>query len=194
MHLIQRSVMIVSNNGKLTNYMKAEMPHERFYPVYVVTNAAQARQTELRTPVDIVIINTPLSDEFGTKLAEDLSRECAVALIVSPELTERVTNKLEPYGVVTLPSKFYKTVFSQTLTLLASSVTKMSMLRKESETLKTKLREIKAMTKAKALLISEKGMTEEQAHRYIEKLAMDTSRKKIEVVRSIIEDLSNEDI
>ena len=141
-----------------------------------------------------MIINTPLSDEFGTKLAEDLSRECAVALIVSPELTERVTNKLEPYGVVTLPSKFYKTVFSQTLTLLASSVTKMSVLRKESETLKSKLREIKAMTKAKALLISEKGMTEEQAHRYIEKLAMDTSRKKIEVVRSIIEDLSNEDI
>ena len=56
----------------------------------------------------------------------------------------------------------------------------METLRKESETLKSKLREMKTLSKAKSLLISEKGMTEEQAHRYIEKSAMDGSMKKLE--------------
>lgn len=194
MQIDQRSLMIVSKAGKMLDYINSSLPPEKFSSVYVVSSAVQARQTELRTPVDIVIINTPLPDEFGTKLAQDLSVECAVAIIVNPELAERVTNKLEPFGIVTLPSKFYKTVFFQTISLLASSVTKMETLRKESETLKSKLREMKTMSKAKSLLISEKGMTEEQAHRYIEKSAMDGSMKKLEIARLIIEELSDDDI
>ena len=194
MQIDQKSVMIVSKAGKMLDYIKSSLPPEKFSSVYVVSSAVQARQTELRTPVDIVIINTPLPDEFGTKLAQDLSVECAVAIIVNPELAERVTNKLEPFGIVTLPSKFYKTVFFQTISLLASSVTKMETLRKESETLKSKLREMKTLSKAKSLLISEKGMTEEQAHRYIEKSAMDGSMKKLEIARLIIEELSDDDI
>ena len=194
MQIDQKSVMIVSKAGKMLDYIKSSLPPEKFSPVHVVSSAVQARQTELRTPVDIVIINTPLPDEFGTKLAQDLSVECAVVIIVNPELAERVINKLEPFGIVTLPSKFYKTVFFQTISLLASSVTKMETLRKESETLKSKLREMKTLSKAKSLLISEKGMTEEQAHRYIEKSAMDGSMKKLEIARLIIEELSDDDI
>ncbi len=194
MQIDQKSVMIVSKAGKMLDYIKLSLPPEKFSPVHVVSSAVQARQTELRKPVDIVIINTPLPDEFGTKLAQDLSVECAVVIIVNPELAERVTNKLEPFGIVTLPSKFYKTVFFQTISLLASSVTKMETLRKESETLKSKLREMKTLSKAKSLLISEKGMTEEQAHRYIEKSAMDGSMKKLEIARLIIEELSDDDI
>ena len=194
MQIDQKSVMIVSKAGKMLDYIKLSLPPEKFSPVHVVSSAVQARQTELRSHVDIVIINTPLPDEFGTKLAQDLSVECAVVIIVNPELAERVTNKLEPFGIVTLPSKFYKTVFFQTISLLASSVTKMETLRKESETLKSKLREMKTLSKAKSLLISEKGMTEEQAHRYIEKSAMDGSMKKLEIARLIIEELSDDDI
>ncbi len=190
----QRSVMIVSRKCKMLDFIKSTMPSEKFSPVYTVASAAEARRTVLAVHIDIVIIYTPLTDEFGTKLARDLSRECAVAIIVRSELTEKTAYNLEPYGVVTLPSTLYKTVFYQTLTLLASSVTKMKMLRDDSENLKAKLREIKTVSKAKLLLVSEKGFTEEEAHRYIEKMAMDTSRKKIEVARSIIAELSGDDI
>ena len=189
-----RSVIILSKSSKMVEFIKAAMPQDRFSPVRILSSANDARRTLLNTNVDIVIIHTPLTDEFGTRLAQDISREYATAVIVKPELLEKVSYKLEPYGVVTLPSTLYKSVFYQTLTLLSSSVVKMNKLKADSKKLRGKLHEVKTITRAKALLIAERNMTEEQAHRYIEKLAMDTSRKKTEVVRSIIEELSNEDI
>ena len=188
-----RSVLIVSKSQKMVDFIKAVMPQDRFFPIHVLSSAAEARRILLNTPIDIVVIHTPLSDEFGTKLAQDVSKECATAVIVKPELLERAAYKLEPYGVVTLPSTLYKSVLSQTVMLLSSSVVKMNKLKESSEQLKGKLREIKAVTKAKALLISERDMTEEQAHRYIEKAAMDSGRKKMDIAKAIIRDITGEE-
>ncbi|MBQ1546113.1 MAG: ANTAR domain-containing protein [Clostridia bacterium] len=188
-----RSVMIVSKREKMVDFIKSAMPPERFAPVYTVSSAASARRTILGKAVDIVVIDTPLSDEFGTRLAADVSRECAAAIIVKPELVERTAYKLEPFGVVTLPGTLYKSVLYQTLMLLSSSVTKVTRLRESTESLNLKLREIKKVTKAKAFLISEKGMTEEQAHRYIEKTAMDRAVKKSEIADEIIREFCGDD-
>ena len=81
-------VMIVSTNNKVIDFIKTFLPQNKFYPVIVSANAAEARRTLRRTPIDIVIIDTPLPDEFGTKLAEDMSKECAVAVIVKPRQFE----------------------------------------------------------------------------------------------------------
>lgn len=188
-----RSVMILSKSSKMVDFIKAAMPQDSFSPVRVLSNAADARRTLLNTTVDIVIIHTPLNDEFGTKLAQDISKECAVAVIVKPELLEKVSYKLEPYGVVTLPSTLYKSVFYQTLMLLSSSVIKMNKLKEDSKKLREKLHEVRAVTKAKSLLISERDMTEEQAHRYIEKTAMDSGQKKTDIAKAIIRDITGEE-
>lgn len=185
-----RSVLIVSKKTKMVEFIRSAMPPDRFYPVHVVSSAAEARRTLLKVPIDIVIIDTPLSDEFGTKLAQDVSKQCAAAIIVKPELVERAAYKLEPFGVVTLPGTLYRSVMYQTLIVLSSTITKTQQLRESSEKLKFKLREVRAVTKAKALLISEKGMTEEQAHKYIEKTSMDKGQKKSETAGEIISELS----
>jgi len=185
------SVMIVSTNGKTVDFITSLMPQNKFYPVVVSANAAEARRTLHRMLIDIMIIDTPLPDEFGTKLAVDFSKECAVAVIVKPELVERAIYKLEPYGIVALSKILHRSILNQTLLLLASSVSKMKKLQKDNNDLKIKLRELKLFTTAKSLLISEKGMTEEQAHRFIEKSAMDNSLKKSDAAKRIIDELSS---
>ena len=102
------SIMIVSNDPKMIDYLKKAMPRDRFFPVFVFSNAADARRNVLQRQTDIVIIDTPLPDEFGTKLAQDLSLKCAAAVIVKPELSERISYKLEQYGIVTLPRTLHK--------------------------------------------------------------------------------------
>lgn len=188
-----RSVIILSKSSKMVEFIKSAMPQERFSPVRVLSSANDARRTLLNTNVDIVIIHTPLTDEFGTRFAQDISQEYATAVIVKPELLEKVSYKLEPHGVVTLPSTLYKSVFYQTLTLLSSSVVKMNKLKADSKKLRDKLHEVRTVTKAKSLLISEKDMTEEQAHRYIEKTAMDSGQRKIDVAKAIIRDITGEE-
>lgn len=50
----------------------------------------------LDTPADIVIINTPLSDEFGTELALDLSDGIVgILLLVKGEIYDQVCDKVE---------------------------------------------------------------------------------------------------
>lgn len=186
------SVMIVSKNSKMVEFIRSAMPPDKFSPVIVVADAGQARRTILRTPAEIVIIDTPLPDEFGTRLALDLSEKCALAVIVKPELLERTSYKLEQHGIVTLPRTLYRSLLYQTLMLLSVSVTKMKQLSKDRDALKAKLREVRIVTKAKTLLISEKSMTEEEAHHYIEKAAMDSGKKKTDVAAELIRELSDD--
>ena len=67
----------------------------------------------------------------------------------------------------------------------------MKKLWRDNSELKLKLRDLKLITYAKSLLITEKGMTEDEAHRYIEKTAMDKGMKKSDAVKIIIDELSN---
>ena len=53
-------------------------------------------------------------------------------------------------------------------------------------TIEEKMEEIRLVNRAKWLLIECLSMTEADAHRYIEKTAMDTGSKRREVAESII--------
>ena len=65
-------VMIVSTNNKVIDFIKTFLPQNKFYPVIVSANASEARRTLRRTPIDIVIIDTPLPDEAEVEVEEDV--------------------------------------------------------------------------------------------------------------------------
>ena len=67
---------------------------------------------------------------------------------------------------------------------------KVRVLSSQTTKLKEKMEEIRIVNRAKMLLMQVKGMTEAEAHRYIEKEAMDTGAKKIAIAELIIKTLS----
>ncbi len=187
-----RSVLIVSKEGKAVDFVRAAMPPSEFYPVLTAASAAEARRTMLRTPIDILVINIPLPDEFGTKLAETASRECGVVILVKPELYERAVYKMEPFGVLTLSKAMNKALLYQALKVIAASDSKIKRLEESTATLERKLHELKLVNKAKSFLIEEKGMSEEQAHKLIEKTAMDNGIKKSDAAKLVLKELSDD--
>ena len=64
----------------------------------------------------------------------------------------------------------------------------MSKMEKKNASFEEKLAEIKNVNRAKWLLIDVLSMSEKEAHRYIEKLAMDTRRSKADVAAEIIKE------
>ena len=52
--------------------------------------------------------------------------------------------------------------------------------------LEKKLEDLKIISRAKLLLIINKDITEQEAHKYIEKQAMDTRLARVEVAKEII--------
>ena len=63
------SVLLVSSSPKFNESMLALLPESRFYPVTAVSDVSSARRRLLESKYDIVIINAPLPDDFGTRLA-----------------------------------------------------------------------------------------------------------------------------
>ena len=76
MHLIFQertySVLIVSASEKLDNSLRALLPGTEYYPVQSARSVGEARRLLLGSSFDLVLINTPLKDDFGTQLAIDV--------------------------------------------------------------------------------------------------------------------------
>ncbi len=183
----QKSVLIVSKDQRAEEFIKGAMPQSEFYPVHTVGNAAEARRTLRKTPINIIVINIPLADEFGAKLAQDCSKSCGVMVLVKPDMYEKAVYKLEPFGVLTLSKAVTKAMLYQSLKVIAASDEKIRQLEQNAKRLEQKLLELKLVNEAKSVLIERDGMSEEQSHRYIEKLAMDNGLKKADAARRVLD-------
>jgi len=64
--------------------------------------------------------------------------------------------------------------------------TRLKAFETQTDSLQQKLDDVKLINRAKLLLMSRLGMTEAEAHRYIEKTAMDHSQKRSTVASDII--------
>ena len=62
---------------------------------------------------------------------------------------------------------------------------------KENEKLKHMVEDLKIIDRAKLLLVTCLNMTEEQAHRYLEKQAMDLRTSKLDVAKQVIRTYEN---
>ncbi len=63
------SVLLVSAANKFRTSLRELLPVDRFDPLYHVGDVASARRCLLERQFDIVVISTPLPDEFGSNLS-----------------------------------------------------------------------------------------------------------------------------
>lgn len=93
-------VLVVSSGDKTHEYFSSLLPPEEYELISHAHNAGEARRLLLSQNADIVIINSPLPDEFGTQLALDLSDSImGIMLVVKSEHFERITHLVEDSGV-----------------------------------------------------------------------------------------------
>ena len=142
----------------------------------------------LSDPFDLIIINTPLQDEYGHELALDFAERTGsgVILLTKNEQYEELSYRVGKYGVVTLPKPIYRPMFEQSLNVLSALRRRLYKMEEENAKLKVKREEIRRVDRAKYLLIENLSMTEAEAHRYIEKRAMDLRVTKLQVAEEII--------
>lgn len=183
----QFSALVVSKSEKTADTLSAVLKSNAFSKVLRADSAGAARRMTLKQQVDVVVINTPLADDFGTQLAMDLSeKNMGVLVFVKKDVYDPVSYKLEEYGIVTLPKPVERTALNQSLKMLKAMGVKLAKLEAQKSSLESKMREIRLVNRAKWLLISHLSMSEEEAHRYIEKEAMDACVKKSEIAENII--------
>lgn len=153
----------------------------------VQSSGAARRAVAERTP-DIVLINTPLSDEFGSELACYICEEfgCSVIMLVRIEDADELEERMSNSGVFVVPKPVVKPVFYRALHMTVASLHRMDQLRAKNDSLLSKIEELRAVDRAKCALIQYLGMTEPQAHKFIERQAMNMRKTRAEIADNII--------
>lgn len=154
-----------------------------------VSSSSQARRLINSSEYELIIVNTPLPDEYGCDIAVFAAQQtrAGVILLVKADCSHDASEIVEPDGVFVVEKPISRQMFFQSLRQSVSVSRRISALSDENAALRRKIEEVRLMGRAKCELVLHRGMTEQEAHRYIEKQAMDMRLNKRDVSLKILE-------
>jgi len=161
--------------------------------INTVSSAGEARRILLERDFDIIIIDAPLPDESGEDLARYISSKglSQVILAVNSEHFTEVSSICHADGILTVSKPVDRNIFWSALSLAKSVNSRLKRMQEENAKLKQKIDDIKIIDRAKCMLISYLSLTEQEAHRFIEKQAMDLRSTKRIIAEGILKTYAN---
>lgn len=182
------SILAASASENFNSALFPLLPESAFTPVRMVSGIGAAQRLLAERPFDFVIVNSPLPDDPGIRFAIDASsaKGTIVLLLVKSDIHPEIYGRVVSHGVFTLPKPTSKQALSQALDWMSSARERLRRVEKKNVSIEEKMEEIRLVNRAKWLLISELKMDEPQAHRYIEKQAMDFCITRRQVAENII--------
>ena len=187
------SVLVVSSSEKISRAIRDVFPLPSFSPFSVVCSVSAAERAVAERSFDFIIVNSPLPDDGGLRFSVDAAdrfESTMVLFLVREEQYEEARETLTEYGVFTLRKPVSRSVMEAASDWLVSARERFRKAEKKTLSIEEKMNEIRLVNRAKWLLISELKMTESDAHRYIEKQAMDRCIPKRRVAEEIIKTYS----
>lgn len=181
--------LIVSAGNNANEYLARHIAEAGYVRPTIVASGGEARRKLGEKEFEIVIINTPLPDEFGHELGTYVVEKshAGVMLLAKSGTADQISDTLQSHGVLVLSKPFSAVQFRQAVQIAASCYHRLEVLRTENERLQDKITQLRLVDRAKCFLIERRGLTEMEAHRLIEKQAMDTRRSRGEVAERILE-------
>ncbi len=182
------SVLIVSSDKKSTEYLYDLLRDEQLSIIESAENVS-----DIHREYDLVIIDTSLETDFGIKTAVDVSESTGadVILAVPKEFEMELESKSETYGIFIIAKPIDKNILKKSLHFLRAIRHKLGGVQKENVKLKKQIDNIRLINRAKYILMEYLSMTEPQAHRYLEKQAMDLRITKAEVAKRLLSTYEN---
>ena len=182
------SALLVSASEAQTQRISALLTRARIVPFDHASGARQALEQFDAGGIDGVLIAEPIAGSSGQELALQLKkRHCmAVLLLAAPEHADTAAALLEQSGVLVLPNDAPESLIVQTIRLLTAVRIQLEQMQHKTEKLEAKVADIRIINRAKLLLVQHLQMTETEAHKYIEKQAMDTSMRRRTIAENII--------
>ena len=187
------NALIVSCTGKTTALFTEMLNEVSVNKITVLKSAGEARRILLEQEFDLVIVNSPLTDESGENLSRHIVTNswAQVILAVKSEDFNAISAVCEDDGVLTISRPVNKEIFWLALSLAQSARNRIKRIQAENAQLKQKIEDIRIIDRAKLLLISYLKLSEQEAHRFIEKQAMDLRSPKRVIAEGILKTYAN---
>ena len=178
------SVLLVCKDNKTSSLITALLAAPMF-ELTLCTDFNEARRIANERHFNIVIVDS--GDGSETDFATDISDSTStILLMVPPEHFDQISYRVEGYGILTITKPFDAFYFYNMIKIAIAVQCKIQVLSSQTTKLKEKMEEIRLVNRAKMLLMQNLNMTEQEAHRYIEKEAMDRCMKRTAIAEEII--------
>lgn len=183
------SVLLVCSTDKGTAAMVDLLKSTGYPHLHSAKNGMEARRLTAINHYDLIVINAPLTDEFGSELAANLveATGAGLLLLVKNDMVDEVYHRLERYGVLVVGKPINRAFFYQTLRFIEAANRRVMGLQNQNEKLVNRIEEIRLVDRAKCLLMEQEHLTEAQAHRKLEKDAMDQRKTRRVLAEEIIQ-------
>ena len=184
----QYSVLIISSADSFADALGAVLSPADHQPVVRVASISAAKRLLAERQFDFVMINAPVQDEAGIEFACDLASKSASAIVVfvRADAFAAAYEQLTPFGVFTMHKPLAQHAAMTALLWLAAARERNRQHESKAVSLAQKMQDIRTVNKAKWFLIEHEHMNEAQAHRHIEKQAMDRCVSRTQIAEEII--------
>jgi response regulator NasT len=191
-----KKILLVSRKGKSKDMLIQLLELDPAAQITAAFTEEDAAALMENTEYDLVIINSPLEGKTGVELAAYAAENytAGILLAVQNKYADAVSIKLEPYGVLVVGKPIVKAFFNQAVKFAEVTRHRVLSLKEENIHLQLALKEMKIINRAKCVLIQYLSMSEAQAHKYIEKRAMDMRLSKYKVSKQILKAYEQEGI
>ena len=181
--------LIVSAGASSNEYISARLAELGYTRPTIIPSGAEARRRILESDFELIVVNAPLPDEFGHELCSSAveKTDAGVVLLAKAAAAEQLLAPMSEQGVLLLSKPFSNTLFLQAIHLAAASNHRLQLLRQENARMQEKIAQVRLVSHAKCCLVEREQMSEDAAHRYIEKSAMDTRRSRAEIAQEILD-------
>ena len=178
------SVLVVSRDSKIISQISAFLVP----PLFELTTTSdfnEARRLATERSFNIIIADS--GDGYDTDFAINLADSYSTILLLVPnEHFDEISYRVEGYGILTITKPFEPFYLYNMMKIAIAVQYKVQVLSSQTTKLKVKMEEIKQVNRAKMLLMQNMNMSEQEAHRYIEKEAMNRGMKKTAISEEII--------
>jgi len=187
------SALIVSSSEKGKDFFNDILGSASIGKIISLKTGGEARRLLMECDFDLVVIDAPLIDEPGESLSRHIASKgiSQVILVVKSGYFEEVSAMTEDFGVLTVSKPISRALFWSALKLAKSTGSRLKLMQAENSKLKQKIEDIRIVDRVKCILISYLSMSEQEAHRYIEKQAMDMRTTRRAVAERILKTYEN---
>lgn len=187
------SLLLVTASQETAAQFARLLPADRFAPEFSVCSPVEAEYVLAGSSFDVAVIDDTVPYETAPDITAAASRHGIrhVLLLTAPERFERAAGFAQQYGYMALPTPVDPALLRQSLGMMAASSERIRELEEHAQNLQEKMDELKAVDRAKLILVQQFKMSEAEAHRFIERNAMDRCVKRRVIAENIIRTYQN---
>lgn len=179
------NILVVTSVESTRKVIQEILPRTIYPWIQFVSSGMEAKKQLRQRRYDLCILQPPLKDEFGVRTAREIevAFSIGVLLLVKNDIYDQICFQVKEQGIFVMALPVSRQMLLQTIANGMAAQIKIQALTKQLQKEKKRLQDEKIIYRAKLILIENYHWDEKKAHHYIEKLAMDTSQKKVDIAQ-----------